>query len=180
MLNIWFTADLHLGHANIIKYTSRPFKSADEMDAILINNWNSKIMPDDQVYFLGDFCFGTVDRAKQYIDRLNGNIAFIEGNHDKPVKPWRHLFSPYTKYMEITVEDTPITLCHYALRTWNRSHRGAYSLYGHSHGSLPDDPNALSFDCGVDTHNFFPYSWKEVKARMTLKQWKPVDHHGTN
>jgi len=178
MSNIWFTADTHLGHANIIKYTKRPFANIEQMDATLISNWNSKIAPDDQVYFLGDFCFANTDKAKSYLNRLNGHIAFIEGNHDRSVQPLKHLFKPYTKYMEINIDGISVTLCHYALRVWNKAHHGSYSLYGHSHGSLPDDPNARSFDCGVDTNNFFPYSWEDVKRKMGSKTWKAIDHHG--
>ncbi len=56
-------------------------------------------------------------------------------------------------------------------------HKGFYHLHGHSHGSLPDNPNALSLDCGVDTHDFYPYSFEEVEDRMSKKQFVPVDHH---
>jgi len=38
---IFFTADLHFGHENIIKHCNRPFKSADEMDAMLIKKRDS-------------------------------------------------------------------------------------------------------------------------------------------
>ena len=39
---ILYTADLHFGHNNIIKYDSRPFKDADDMDHVLIELWNGK------------------------------------------------------------------------------------------------------------------------------------------
>ena len=54
---IYFTSDWHLGHANIIKYCERPFKSVSDMDRILIQNYNEIVDQDDTVYFLGDFCF---------------------------------------------------------------------------------------------------------------------------
>jgi hypothetical protein len=38
----------------------------------------------------------------------------------------------------------PIVLCHYAMRVWNRSHHGAWHLYGHSRGNLPAAPIAQS------------------------------------
>jgi calcineurin-like phosphoesterase family protein len=64
------------------------------------------------------------------------------------------------------------------MRVWNKSHHGAWHLYGHSHGTLPDDPNALSFDCGVDCHNYTPISFEQVEAIMAKKTFKPIDHHG--
>lgn len=44
--------------------------------------------------------------------------------------------------------------------------RGSWHLYGHSHGRLPDDPLALSMDVGVDTHDFRPWHFDEIKERM--------------
>ena len=40
---IYYTADLHLGHANVIRHCDRPFKSIDEMNEALIQNWNSRV-----------------------------------------------------------------------------------------------------------------------------------------
>lgn len=59
------------------------------------------------------------------------------------------------------------------MRTWNGSHRGIWQLYGHSHGNLSDDEAALSFDVGVDCHNFYPVSYEEVKGIMKNKKWTP-------
>lgn len=78
-------ADLHLGHANIIKYCARPFQYSkiDEMDRVLINNWNSLVHKNDRVYFLGDLCLCNAHKTQQYLEQLNGDIRFIRGNHDQ-------------------------------------------------------------------------------------------------
>jgi len=75
--------DLHLGHANIIRYCARPFpsKNVREMDEVLIRNWNHRVRPTDTVYFLGDLAFSN-GAADEYLRRLNGQIIFIQGNHD--------------------------------------------------------------------------------------------------
>jgi hypothetical protein len=54
-------------------------------------------------------------------------------------------------------------------RFWNRSHHGAWHLYGHSHGNLPDTPTSLSMDVGVDTHDFQPWHFDEINLLMTEK-----------
>ena len=85
--DIYLIADLHLGHANIIRYCSRPFLVSDvrEMDHVLIKNWNYTISPANRVYYLGDLRYGTEALpALQYRQKLKGNITFIEGNHDEP------------------------------------------------------------------------------------------------
>lgn len=176
----FFTADTHFGHANIIRYCNRPFKDAVEMNETIIANWNAVVQPDDYVYHLGDFAFwrdhGMTPR--DYRRRLNGRIHFIRGNHDKGIEQFRDCFEWLKDYNEITVEGQKIVLMHYAMRVWNRSHHGSWMLYGHSHGSLPDDPHARSLDVGVDCHGFKPVSFNELKRLMAKKHWQPIDHHG--
>lgn len=92
-MKYWFTADLHLGHANIVKYCSRPFKDVREMNEVLITNWNHRVKPEDTVFHNGDFCFknsaggkegeGMIHKSTYYTSKLNGNIVFIKGNHDR-------------------------------------------------------------------------------------------------
>jgi calcineurin-like phosphoesterase family protein len=85
--DVFLIADLHLGHANIIRYCSRPFIFSDsgEMDHVLIKNWNYTISPKTRIYCLGDLRYGPeAEPAVQYRKRLRGDIVFIRGNHDDP------------------------------------------------------------------------------------------------
>lgn len=82
-LNRWFISDTHFSHKNIIKYTSRPFETVEEMDRCLIENWNECIGEDDQVFFLGDFGIGDVEHLHSICSQLKGNKICIRGNHDR-------------------------------------------------------------------------------------------------
>jgi calcineurin-like phosphoesterase family protein len=85
--DVFLIADLHLGHANIIRYCSRPFLFSDsgEMDHVLIKNWNYTIGPKTRIYCLGDLRYGPkAEPAERYQKRLRGDIVFIRGNHDEP------------------------------------------------------------------------------------------------
>jgi calcineurin-like phosphoesterase family protein len=85
--DIFLIADLHLGHANIIRYCSRPFLFPDsrEMDHVLIKNWNYTVQPKTRIYCIGDLRYGPeAEPATQYQKRLRGDIVFIRGNHDDP------------------------------------------------------------------------------------------------
>ena len=183
---VWFTSDTHWRHHNILKYCGRPFKDVSHMDREMIDRWNEKVGVNDIVFHLGDFCFGELSYWENIRRQLNGKIYFIRGNHDKyHDTQLRHLFEGIFDLLEIKVKDNEaergwqnIVLCHYAMRVWNKSHHGSWHLWGHSHSTLPDDPNALSIDVGVDCHNYAPISYKEVKKIMSLKNWTPVDHHG--
>lgn len=158
------------------------------MDKALIANWNAEVKPDDVVYHLGDFCFGRSDRVITLLRQLNGKIKFIFGNHDEPMhdyKKIKHLYPDLENKVtflgnlaEVIVESQTIVLCHYAMRTFNKMHRGYWHLYGHSHGALPDDKTSLSFDVGIDCHNYKPISFERVGEIMSTKTFTPLDHHG--
>jgi calcineurin-like phosphoesterase family protein len=86
--DIFVIADLHCGHANIIRYCCRPFSYADvnEMDSVLIDNWNYTVPLENGIWFLGDLVYGKDVKAPEYyLDRLNGKITLIRGNHDEDV-----------------------------------------------------------------------------------------------
>lgn len=188
-VNIWFTSDLHLGHANIIKYSNRPFANTQEMDAHIINELNKVVMPGDSLYMLGDWLFGPdkVRRFLEYRARIAcQDILTIWGNHDDVIrheKAVQNAMSWCGDFLEAHIGGQRFTLCHYAMRVWDKSHHGAYHLYGHSHGTLPDEATSRSFDCGVDTElfghkRFTPYSLDEVHEIMKKhKTFAPVDHH---
>ena len=162
----FFTADIHAGHSNILKYCNRPFNDTFHMDRVLIDNWNSVVAPNDTIYVLGDFCFSRYN--KEIFNKLNGNKHLIVGNHDKrEVKqlPWGSV----SHLLEVDVDGQHIVLCHYAMRVWNKSFHGAWHLYGHSHSTLLED-SALSFDIGVDGWGYKPVSFNQVKAKMDWKK----------
>ena len=161
----FFTADLHGGHANIIKFCGRPFDNVKEMDEALIANWNARVSDKDTVYHLGDFCFGDPQR---YIERLKGTIVFVKGSHDRELEK-AGLAKHEILDLSFQVAGRPqsIVLCHYCLRVWPKSHYGAWHLYGHSHGRL--EPEGKSWDAGVDVNGFRPLSLDEVVAIMATR-----------
>jgi calcineurin-like phosphoesterase family protein len=178
---IFFTSDLHFCHANIIKYCNRPFSSVEEMNEGLITNWNSVVKQQDTVYIVGDVIFAKdISIAESIFKRLNGSKVLIAGNHDKHMlkqERFRALFQSVHQLLEIKIGTQDITLCHYAMVVWNKSHHSAWQLFGHSHGSMADDPHKLSIDVGVDCHNYTPISFDQIAEIMAKKQYKPVDHH---
>ncbi len=174
----WFTADTHFGHKKILEYTNRPFASVEEMDEALIQRWNAKVTPEDEVYHLGDVGLCSPGKLRKILDRLNGKIYLIRGNHEKSAEACNDRFEWIRDYYELTMDDKDafrgkqlVVLLHYAMRVWEASHHGTYHLYGHSHGSLEDDVNSRSFDVGVDCHNFEPINYDQIKEIMNQKTW---------
>jgi calcineurin-like phosphoesterase family protein len=177
---IYFTSDTHFGHTNIVKYSGRPF-AARAMETALIANWNAVVRPGDIVYHLGDFALCDVDKAIEIVKQLPGQKYLVFGNHDKAVRKDKRFLAHWiwAKDMaDITVGSQRIVLSHYAMRVWNQSHRGAWQLHGHSHGSLKEEPHMLQCDVGVDCWNQRPVSFEQIAAKMATKIYQPVDHHG--
>lgn len=164
MPNIWFTADTHFGHANIIKYSNRPFSSVQEMDEMLVERWNARVKPNDTVWHLGDFAFHkSYDELNVLFKRLNGSKYLIVGNHD--YDDTKRLFWESIRSMEeIRFGKQTVVLCHYGMRVWNKSHHGSIHLYGHSHGTLPG--NNQSLDVGVDCWDYQPINYDEILERL--------------
>jgi calcineurin-like phosphoesterase family protein len=79
----WFTSDLHLGHANIIRYCDRPFPDVDAMDRGLVARWNETVAADDVVWVLGDMAMGRIDESLLLIRELAGTKLLVPGNHDR-------------------------------------------------------------------------------------------------
>ena len=82
MTKVYVIADTHFGHANIIRYCNRPFTSTEEMDKVIIQNWNKVVSNKDIVIHLGDVGMGGKDYIKNIISQLNGKKILIKGNHD--------------------------------------------------------------------------------------------------
>jgi calcineurin-like phosphoesterase family protein len=160
----YFTADEHYGHLNIIKYCKRPFRSVDEMDTAIIKKHNEFIRYDDYVIHAGDFSLGDKEYTNKIINRLNGHHIFLKGSHDY----WLKGNKSYPYILEMTIDGQFMVICHYAMRVWAKSHYNSWQLYGHSHGQL--EGIGKQIDIGVDTHNFYPYSFKEIKRIMAKKE----------
>jgi len=81
---IYFTADTHFCHSNIIGSCYRPFENVGEMNRALIDNWNNFVTARDEVYILGDFLYkGTGREANKILSQLKGRKYLIKGNHEK-------------------------------------------------------------------------------------------------
>lgn len=158
---IWFTADTHFGHENIINICNRPFQDAWQMDCELIRRWNILVDKNDTVYHLGDFVWKN-SRVEEILGQLNGNIRFLQGNHDH--KKFHKKVTHEGDYKTLKIEDQFIVLCHYPILSWDRMFHGSWHLFGHVHGSK--NPGGKSLDVGVDNWAYAPISFNEIKQKL--------------
>lgn len=160
---IFFTADTHFGHANVITYCSRPFSSCEEMNETLMEAWAKSLRPEDTIYHLGDVVFGSKEKGRtllEQVKKLPGKKILIPGNHDaRHLDALRHVFTLAPPLHTIHVPDgkksrVTCILCHYPLLTWEGVFHGSIQLHGHVHGIFP--PTKQQADTGVDAWGFAP------------------------
>lgn len=219
MSQVWFTADTHFGHRRIPLYTQRRFCFNEEensqldqwlaseghhwqpsweaiakMDQYLIDKINYHVRPEDVLWHLGDFCFGPrnstiVEHARRYRERINcRTINFVFGNHDNRLIG--QVFNRNYDHYELKWRNKHIVMCHYAHAVWNRSHHGAWMLYGHSHTNAEEwldkaMPGRRSIDVGVDNAykilgEYRPFSFDELDQLLSCRTGCCVDHHKEN
>ena len=174
---IFYTSDLHFGHANAIKFDDRPFADVEEMNKAMIHNWNSRVGKNDTVYILGDFSFRLKD-PEPILARLKGHKRLILGNHDQVIMGSEKLqsyFDDIQKMDYVSDRDKLIVMCHYPIAEWNKKNRGAYHFYGHIHKSSPEvyrfmTSQGRAYNAGCMLNNYMPCTADEVIRNNEIYQ----------
>ena len=146
------------------------------MNETLIKNWNEVVMPEDQIFHLGDFGFGSADYLENILLRLNGKKYLIHGNHDQTILKHQERFIGEGKfewikpYYELNANGQKIVLCHYPILSWNGIMKNSWMLYGHCHDTLSElNKGIRRIDVGVDNKEFDgyrPISLKEIEKKF--------------
>ena len=174
-----YISDLHLGHANVIKFDNRPFENLEDMHKTITTNWNEVTDKDDTVFILGDFCWETEQGWEKYLKALSGKKVLIQGNHDikSPSKNIRKYFLDIKDYKEITDNGRHIILKH----TPDPMHKAAYNpncymLYGHVHNTREEWfmrkwRHEIRRSCTESSHN--RGQWYNVGCMMPWMDYTP-------
>lgn len=175
---LYFSADHHFWHANIIRFCNRPFGFVQEMNEVLIQKWNNLVAPEDEVYYLGDFSMAARP-VEMYTTRLNGIKYLVPGNHDfchsynkqsrtpERHERWLRQYQDWgwTVLPEQTLVLIPdlgeVKLCHlpYSMTVkgdkyakWRPQDDGHWLLCGHAHNKWKKMHKMINV--GVDVWNF--------------------------
>lgn len=166
---IYLTSDFHFCHQKPFIYESRGFRSSDEMNQILIDNFNRIININDDVYILGDLLLGGADNFEKGLGLLawlNGRLHIIRGNHDSD-KRW----AAYKELDNVVEIETAMYLkygkyhfylSHFPSLCSNYDDKGlkhcTINLCGHTHTTDPfaDMDKGLIYHVEVDAHDNYP------------------------
>lgn len=174
----FFISDHHFCHNKPFIYESRGFKSIEEHDEEMIRRWNEKVNEKDTVYYGGDFCFDE-NELRSLFSRLHGKIIFILGNHDKALMSWNRVRSEIQDYMQrIVLKDgyhnmyigqkQPLTINHFPMRSWEKSHFNSMHVYGHHHSKT--DFGGKTLNISVDNLDGYPISEVDLLKYMEKRE----------
>lgn len=161
--DIWFISDTHFGHSNIIKYCDRPFSSVEEMDEILIQNWNEVVRDQDIIYHLGDVYFGVKGRA--VLARLKGRKRLILGNHDNGKD--QNLLKHFQKILVWRVfRDEGLLLSHVPVHPVSLHFKNfvGKNVHGHTHNSWVNDEKHTYINVCVENTDYRPVNIESIVA----------------
>lgn len=182
----YFWSDPHFGHANVIQYSSRPFGCVEEMNAILVDNYNAAVQPGDTCLWVGDCFLCSFDVAAGFMRRLNGRKILVLGNHDRSALRMSDLgFDVVTNALTLRIAGQPVRVSHLPYRgmdsrepkrsdddkekvgslpTWERRGAAEWLLHGHTHSKKRQQGQAIHV--GVDAWDYRPASIAEIEALM--------------
>lgn len=185
---IFFTADTHFWHKNVMNYCNRPFSDVEHMNKCLIENWNSVVKQDDTIYVVGDFSFSGIAKQREILSQLNGKKILVRGNHD---------YEKMHKYIEmgfeavhdfVIVED--LFVCHYPLfnedqlieNAINRTHDGSKYLidkfFRHYHETFKESQKMFRVKYIAHGHihckHFTNSDVKHINVGVDVQNYTPI------
>lgn len=167
MSNVWYTSDLHFGHRLVAGH--RGFFNGDGTvstkahDEDIVETWNIHVRPNDTVWILGDMSMKGPKAFAPYVERLNGALHLIVGNHDavhpmhrdsfKHQREWLNFFESVQAFAKRKISGQYVALSHFPYDgegerpgpdrhvDWRLRDEGLPLIHGHTH----DAAQRLSF-----------------------------------
>lgn len=175
---IWLTSDLHFYHDRGFIYEPRGFDNVEDMNKTIVEKFNSKVGPDDDVYILGDLMLNNNEGGIELIKSLNGKLHVVWGNHD--TNPRLELYKTCPNIVEVVpacylhYKHYHFFCTHYPCITGNLEKESLQkctcNLFGHTHqmdNFYQDIP--FMYHVGVDSHDCYPVSIDQIIEEMEAK-----------
>jgi len=165
-MKVYVVADTHFGHANVLRYESRPFPDVEKMDVGMAFGWNNVVGKDDIVYHLGDFCMGPAAQIVPYRARLNGRIFLVKGNHDSR-KDRVYFEAGFERVYDKSILVDGCILSHAPIYSDPNAPHDFVNIHGHVHGNPAFPTIARHSRCvSVERTGYVPMRFELVKAEV--------------
>lgn len=182
----YFIGDTHFGCEALLSIRTA-FRSTQEMDNFILDNWESRVTNNDHVYILGDLFDRSFQNPESYFPRMPGQKYLILGNHDPD---WISLVDPALMdscFLEIKnmllIEriNCYLTLCHYPMLEWYNSNCDATSYLIHAHIHTRRNRPSFAYiqqflpralNCCPEINHYYPVTLDELIDNN--KQWYSI------
>lgn len=173
-MTIWLISDTHFGHENMYSFVGldgitrvRPeFTCAKDADEYMIEQWNSRVKPQDHVYHLGDVAIRRADL--QTIKKLNGHKRLVLGNHDIYL---------YKEYVEVGFKKLfgsrkldKILCTHIPIHEQSIPRWAVGNVHGHIHER--GNYSVRHLNVSVEQTNYAPVTLEEVQNVLQSQESK--------
>lgn len=174
---IWISSDYHFNHDREFIWKPRGFSCVKEMNEAIVKRHNAIVMPDDEVYILGDVMLGNEPLVgASLLSLMNGHIHMILGNHDtlnrKKIYESCGIGCCYATMLKY--KGYSFYLSHYPTMTSNleKEHikQCIINLFGHTHQNsnfYNDIP--FMYHVGVDSHHCCPIDLDSIIVEIKDK-----------
>jgi len=183
---IYFLADPHFDHENVLKFEKRPFETIEEMAIQILYNINEVVKPEDTLVLVGDVCFGHRKHWRRVLDLIDcKNVVLVRGNHDRTFPA--NLPVIVVEEMRMKICKQNVIVSHYPFRyPWYKHWWGllrgrkpryrerrpkddgkSFVIHGHTHGK--EKTKGRMINVGVDAREFKPVSMAQIMREI---QWE--------
>lgn len=178
---IYLTSDWHFCHDQSFLYEPRGFKNVDEMNEAIIAKHNSIVSPEDDVIVLGDLMLNDTEKGIECVNRLNGNLHIVYGNHETAARIEAYAnFKMGTEFWGYAIpykyKKYIFYLSHYPTLTSNLDNdkplkARVINLCGHSHTQdrWADWDKGLIYHVEMDAHNCYPVLLDDIIEEIKNK-----------
>lgn len=175
---IYITSDFHFCHNKEFLYKPRGFSSIEEMNIVLVENYNNIITPEDTVYILGDCMLNDNEIGIKLLSQLKGHKYLAIGNHDSDARIDKYraanIFEDIQFAYRFRYHKWYFYATHYPTITYNPNDAHWCCLCGHMHTKDKFVQWDLGcYHCELDGHQNMPVSIEQI-----IKDIKEIEING--
>lgn len=152
-MNIFVTADWHLGHKNCAKWRGL----GETHEATIYENYMAVVKAGDTVYVLGDAVWNA--SGEPWVKKMHGRKILIAGNHDT-YKAARYLGMGFDDVKGVKVLDN-VLLSHIPLYGGDRW-KG--NIHGHLHHNKLDSQRHICVS--LEQTDYKPVAFEDIAERF--------------
>lgn len=179
-MTTFFTAETHFNDPEVITYEHlgkriRPWDTVEEQNQIIIDNWNSRVQPEDTVYHMGDVYDTNTANSAELIDKLNGRKILIRGDKDMdPVEKYlEHFDQVHNPPYVVEINGSRYVLSHFYISK-DQLDQLDCSVNIHSHLHADSLPDPRYFSVSLERTDFYPLSSEELVEEIKKHQIETI------